>query len=121
MLFRSSAKVWINLNGATAAARDSLNVSSVTDVSGGRNQPNYTTSFSAATYAICISGNGGSGNGTIYQTSDIAVGSFIMDYRYNSSGSTYTTYRSEEHTSELQSRLQIVCRLLLEKKKQNKK
>ena len=30
----------------------------------------------------------------------------------NSSGS-----RSEEHTSELQSRLQIVCRLLLEKKK----
>src|SRR2546422_5893645 len=27
------------------------------------------------------------------------------------------TYRSEEHTSELQSRLQLVCRLLLEKKK----
>src|SRR5205809_1406252 len=27
--------------------------------------------------------------------------------------------RSEEHTSELQSRLQIVCRLLLEKKKNN--
>src|SRR2546422_7314998 len=26
--------------------------------------------------------------------------------------------RSEEHTSELQSRLQLVCRLLLEKKKQ---
>src|SRR2546429_1820100 len=28
-------------------------------------------------------------------------------------------YRSEEHTSELQSRLHLVCRLLLEKKKQN--
>src|SRR3989449_3074104 len=27
--------------------------------------------------------------------------------------------RSEEHTSELQSRLQLVCRLLLEKKKKN--
>src|SRR2546422_11774188 len=27
-------------------------------------------------------------------------------------------YRSEEHTSELQSRLHLVCRLLLEKKKQ---
>ena len=26
-------------------------------------------------------------------------------------------YRSEEHTSELQSRLHLVCRLLLEKKK----
>src|SRR5712675_1376416 len=29
--------------------------------------------------------------------------------------------RSEEHTSELQSRLNLVCRLLLEKKKKNKK
>src|SRR3712207_7850272 len=29
-------------------------------------------------------------------------------------------YRSEEHTSELQSRQYLVCRLLLEKKKNNK-
>src|SRR5205809_3875961 len=29
----------------------------------------------------------------------------------------YICFRSEEHTSELQSRLHIVCRLLLEKKK----
>src|SRR2546422_3449518 len=29
--------------------------------------------------------------------------------------------RSEEHTSELQSRLHLVCRLLLEKKKKHKK
>src|SRR5437868_9927074 len=29
--------------------------------------------------------------------------------------------RSEEHTSELQSRFDLVCRLLLEKKKQNKR
>src|SRR5687768_18085331 len=32
-----------------------------------------------------------------------------------------TKRRSEEHTSELQSRLHLVCRLLLEKKKKNKK
>src|SRR5690349_23386629 len=31
-----------------------------------------------------------------------------------------TTLRSEEHTSELQSRRDLVCRLLLEKKKKNK-
>ena len=31
--------------------------------------------------------------------------------------STIPTVRSEEHTSELQSRLHLVCRLLLEKKK----
>src|SRR2546422_6431397 len=29
------------------------------------------------------------------------------------------SFRSEEHTSELQSRLHLVCRLLLEKKKNN--
>src|SRR2546422_10360887 len=32
-----------------------------------------------------------------------------------------TPQRSEEHTSELQSRLHLVCRLLLEKKKKKKK
>src|SRR2546422_4782954 len=32
---------------------------------------------------------------------------------------TVFTERSEEHTSELQSRLHLVCRLLLEKKKRN--
>ena len=31
-----------------------------------------------------------------------------------------TSLRSEEHTSELQSRLHLVCRLLLEKKKKKK-
>src|SRR2546422_3893585 len=34
-------------------------------------------------------------------------------------GSEDATQRSEEHTSELQSRLHLVCRLLLEKKKQD--
>src|SRR2546422_1825426 len=33
----------------------------------------------------------------------------------------WTVRRSEEHTSELQSRLHLVCRLLLEKKKTTKK
>src|SRR5438105_12406072 len=32
-----------------------------------------------------------------------------------------TGHRSEEHTSELQSRVDLVCRLLLEKKKKKKK
>src|SRR5438445_4251024 len=33
----------------------------------------------------------------------------------------FSTVRSEEHTSELQSRQYLVCRLLLEKKKKKKK
>src|SRR2546422_8455820 len=36
-----------------------------------------------------------------------------------SPGSTVLPSRSEEHTSELQSRLHLVCRLLLEKKKKD--
>src|SRR5205809_5212160 len=39
-----------------------------------------------------------------------------MQYLYND-GTGYVFMRSEEHTSELQSRLHLVCRLLLEKKK----
>src|SRR3712207_8061632 len=34
----------------------------------------------------------------------------------NEQSRTYHTFRSEEHTSELQSRQYLVCRLLLEKK-----
>src|SRR3989440_1271505 len=34
---------------------------------------------------------------------------------------TSTAQRSEEHTSELQSRSDLVCRLLLEKKKKNRR
>src|SRR2546422_5455455 len=39
--------------------------------------------------------------------------------RHPSWSLTPTGIRSEEHTSELQSRLHLVCRLLLEKKKNN--
>src|SRR5207237_8610087 len=35
----------------------------------------------------------------------------------SASWAAHGTYRSEEHTSELQSHLNLVCRLLLEKKK----
>src|SRR5947209_17369239 len=44
--------------------------------------------------------------------STATIGAFGIQLRWN---------RSEEHTSELQSRQYLVCRLLLEKKKINKK
>src|SRR5258706_1217418 len=43
--------------------------------------------------------------------------SFLKIQVYDAEGNIYTKYRSEEHTSELQSLTNIVCRLLLEKKK----
>src|SRR5687767_10069729 len=42
----------------------------------------------------------------------------IGDVKRGDIGSTSSAYRSEEHTSELQSLAYLVCRLLLEKKKQ---
>src|SRR2546422_2665481 len=54
----------------------------------------------------------------------IAVAIYDKDSKLIGAGTTGTTLgtidpgdRSEEHTSELQSRLHLVCRLLLEKKK----
>src|SRR5690625_7704649 len=52
------------------------------------------------------------------QSSHSDVGSFINRFPpYNK----FSTFRSEEHTSELQSRGHLVCRLLLEKKKTKNK
>src|SRR5687768_18085523 len=46
----------------------------------------------------------------------VAVGGVVLGQLLNPVGGQ-TDVRSEEHTSELQSRLHLVCRLLLEKKK----
>src|SRR5699024_11270639 len=40
-----------------------------------------------------------------------------LQFRRSAHLTTESSYRSEEHTSELQSRFDLVCRLLLEKKK----
>src|SRR2546422_6072350 len=48
-----------------------------------------------------------------------ALHSFCSSRAISEESVTTTAVRSEEHTSELQSRLHLVCRLLLEKKKKN--
>src|SRR3989449_5642727 len=45
----------------------------------------------------------------------------IAKQRAAEKGAAETEARSEEHTSELQSRLHLVCRLLLEKKKKKQR
>src|SRR2546422_5558024 len=44
----------------------------------------------------------------------------VASHRAADGGRRAQTHRSEEHTSELQSRLHLVCRLLLEKKKKKR-
>src|SRR2546422_8939746 len=56
--------------------------------------------------------------------SDRAAGKLLFANPYAKvtwSAGKYPDGRSEEHTSELQSRLHLVCRLLLEKKKEEKR
>src|SRR5690349_23426413 len=55
---------------------------------------------------------------SIFTTARSVLGSAPMIFAENSRRSLK---RSEEHTSELQSRRDLVCRLLLEKKKKNSK
>src|SRR5215208_5570601 len=45
---------------------------------------------------------------------------FLTDHSNDTAIASAPSSRSEEHTSELQSRGHLVCRLLLEKKKKNK-
>src|SRR3712207_8923153 len=74
----------------------------------------YTTLFRSISYLIILGGMGFA-----------IINSFIMMIRKGVSRFTLTSklaihismIRSEEHTSELQSRQYLVCRLLLEKKK----
>src|SRR2546429_2612483 len=56
----------------------------------------------------------------LYQvaTAGLSPGEIAAPIRWILSGYRNVQVRSEEHTSELQSRLHLVCRLLLEKKKQ---
>src|SRR5207249_7094939 len=72
-----------------------------------------------------VAGNIGGGGFMVVRTRDGVVRT--LDFREAApSGATRSMYvdsagRSEEHTSELQSRFDLVCRLLLEKKKKKKK
>src|SRR5438034_3850034 len=60
--------------------------------------------------------------GAVFIAAQLALGWFSWKYRDRGAGSGPAQYsRSEEHTSELQSHSDLVCRLLLEKKKKQKK
>src|SRR5437016_11705659 len=66
---------------------------------------------------VCGCGGGSQSSGSMFPP-DIS-GSYTITLVGSSGGSAIL--RSEEHTSELQSLTNLVCRLLLEKKKKNKK
>src|SRR2546422_6467020 len=74
----------------------------------------YTTLFRSAQSQQCrplFGGGRGAGRNDL--------GEFIHPFWPVTSNQRNKYFRSEEHTSELQSRLHLVCRLLLEKKKKD--
>src|SRR2546422_7631960 len=83
----------------------------------------YTTLFRSRAARPCCSGARIAGpagrRGRSSDRSAPSVPSFCAA-RGSPSGIGWRGRRSEEHTSELQSRLHLVCRLLLEKKKKEK-
>src|SRR5207253_11084765 len=87
----------------------------------------YTTLFRSDLCTGACGNDAGTNLGIFTSTSGTAPNRvFNIEWRtaYYNTGQTTNIPRSEEHTSELQSRGHLVCRLLLEKKKkknQNKK
>src|SRR2546421_9615938 len=70
----------------------------------------YTTLFRS----VWVMKSDGSGQ---RQLSKIGVSGHFLRWSHDGARVTFRCPRSEEHTSELQSRSDLVCRLLLEKKK----
>src|SRR2546422_5982023 len=74
----------------------------------------YTTLFRSAPERLTFS------NGKVFFESrslSFAEAIAFAEEKFGTLGAVGSYKRSEEHTSELQSRLHLVCRLLLEKKK----
>src|SRR3712207_7825345 len=84
----------------------------------------YTTLFRSAVVALGVgagvlagcSGGTAAADGALPACSSLDGETVSLVVPYEPGGG-YDSYRSEEHTSELQSRQYLVCRLLLEKKK----
>src|SRR5438874_8754325 len=77
----------------------------------------YTTLFRSAGTLPVVDPVHGSAIGFIIEPN---LSSCQKTRLVNQHGNSFALQRSEEHTSELQSRRDLVCRLLLEKKKKTK-
>lgn len=98
---QSAAKAWANIEGTTTTARDSINVSSITDTAGGRHGLNFTTSFNSSDFCASGSARGthnGSTNLVWMQDQDISKSASKVSYIIKRGNSTSSSDNSDEHT-----------------------
>src|SRR2546422_5576073 len=81
----------------------------------------YTTLFRSTIGHITVFEIGPTVASSAASTFSTASSSLSMSLMTANEAVEKPVFRSEEHTSELQSRLHLVCRLLLEKKKERNK
>src|SRR3712207_8006903 len=79
----------------------------------------YTTLFRSWTNTTSSIAFASWNCGWVTPSSTLSHGGGVLDCATAGAADNANTARSEEHTSELQSRQYLVCRLLLEKKKKN--
>src|SRR2546429_3541214 len=79
----------------------------------------YTTLFRSLRKAVCLLEFDYQGATKFFRARQVIFYFLDLDSSIVTSDFPLKRLRSEEHTSELQSRLHLVCRLLLEKKKTN--
>ena len=86
---RGIAKAWVNFNGTgTIAARDSENVSSLTDNGTGQYTINFSNAFGATDYAV-VAGNGSNAAAnTVSNTNNITSASSVPFIHYENSSAT---------------------------------
>jgi len=81
-----SAKAWVNFNGTgTIAARDSLNVASLTDNGVGNFTVGLTNNMANANYSSVITGSAGSSS-SVFVTQNINATSYVLLDQRQSNG-----------------------------------
>ena len=81
-----SAKVWANLQGSDASIRDSLNVSSATDVGTGRETLTFSSNMANDDYSGSISSSGSGSPALFYSRIRVISTSQFGDDAVNSGG-----------------------------------
>ena len=96
VLVESTPKAWFQANLETPAVEQSLNISSITDVQGGRHDFAYTNNFAQRTYACPTGGGGSTSNNTLANVATPTDGKLTSKVRADTQYSHQTVFDPSE-------------------------